>query len=132
MNSLVSLAWCSRTGSGMSDADQAAAGKISLALSRLRSNNWEDRIRIPPTDFTAQMNKRMTLPISPFFQPATAYPRLARYSGPARFNPQEASTLLAMSQPSSVRDDGVPKPFCDSRLRADDFDKWCGDPISTV
>lgn len=36
--------------------------------------------------FAAQMNKQASLPIPPFFQPATVYPRMARYSGPAGFN----------------------------------------------
>ena len=36
--------------------------------------------------FAAQMNRQSHLPIPPFFQPATVYPRLAHYSGPAGFN----------------------------------------------
>ena len=36
--------------------------------------------------FAAQMNKQAGLPVPPFFQPATVYPRLAHYSGPAGFN----------------------------------------------
>ena len=32
------------------------------------------------------MNKQAGLPVPPFFQPATVYPRLAHYSGPAGFN----------------------------------------------
>jgi hypothetical protein len=36
--------------------------------------------------FAAQMNRQAGLPVPPFFQPATVYPRLAHYSGPAGFN----------------------------------------------
>jgi len=39
--------------------------------------------------FAAQMNKQAGFPIPPFFQPATVYPRMAHYSGPAEFNDPE-------------------------------------------
>lgn len=36
--------------------------------------------------FAAQVDRQFHLGIPPYFQPATAYPRLAHYSGPAGFN----------------------------------------------